>query len=242
MRFFLFLLLSTCVWACQDKAIDYSGNTPLPAKTFAAVFPLVQNNWTMADTAWVSLPDSPVLGYPLLKQYFPDTAFQGWRLSTTKFFPVGRIEKEKETYFLLAAKEGKKQGLLVLVCNEKMQFLGAKSLMDNQHKDEYRRMVSINKEPTFLLSQEKKGPREETLFTRTGWVFNNAGFFMVVIKDSNEDPTKTKVINPLDTLPRKQKLSGDFGKKPDQLLSIRDGKDPQHYQFFLSINKAGSSC
>ncbi|MFM9597287.1 hypothetical protein ACKI1O_49055, partial [Streptomyces scabiei] len=91
-------------------------------------------------------------------------------------------------------------------------------------------------EPTFILIKEKT-IKETNLFTRTGWVYNNAGFFMVVITDSNEDPQKQQIINPIDTLPRKNKRSGDYVKDKKSYVSLRDGKDPNSYIFFIHFEK-----
>jgi hypothetical protein len=136
----------------------------------------------------------------------------------------------------------KKKRLVVLVANEKNQFLASKELLNNFEGTEYHRSLSINKEPTFLISREKMGNANEMLFTRAGWVYNDAGFFMVVINDSNEDPAKTAVINPLDTLPKLNKFSGDYIKDKNNYVSIRDGKDLNTYLFFILFEKSNGAC
>ncbi|MBP0569175.1 hypothetical protein J8H89_08415, partial [Campylobacter jejuni] len=68
------------------------------------------------------------------------------------------------------------------------------------------------------------------------------GIFMVVINDSNEDPKKTAVINPIDTLPRKNRFSGDYVQDKKNFVSVRDGKNQHTYLFFIHFEKDGGSC
>ncbi len=65
---------------------------------------------------------------------------------------------------------------------------------------------------------------------------------MIVINDSNEDPKKTAVINPIDTLPKKNKLSGDYVRDKKNYISLRDTKKPNVYQFFIHFEKNEGSC
>ena len=106
--------------------------------------------------------------------------------------------------------EKKKKQLAIFIINKKNKFLGAKELLNNNHQDEYFHTLLNNKEPTFLLSKEKTGKDGQLLFSRTGWVYSDDGIFMVVINDTNEDPKKLVIINPIDTLSKKNKYSGVY--------------------------------
>jgi hypothetical protein len=199
----------------------------------------------VADTNIDTKADTLVIGKEVFLQFYPDSAFSNIMGKKTIYtiHPIGLIDKEKEKYLLFIIKENKKKKrLVVLVANEKNQFLASKELLNNFEGTEYHRSLSINKEPTFLISREKMGNANEMLFTRAGWVYNDAGFFMVVINDSNEDPAKTAVINPLDTLPKLNKFSGDYIKDKNNYVSIRDGKDLNTYLFFILFEKSNGAC
>ena len=64
----------------------------------------------------------------------------------------------------------------------------------------------------------------------------------MVINDSNEDPRKSNVINPIDTLPRKNKYSGDYVQDKKNFISLRDSKKPNMYAFFVHFEKNEASC
>lgn len=237
--------LAIGLFSCNSAPIDLSGKTTVKEKDFLAVFKPIPLPFSVADTNIDSKADTLIIGKEVFKQFYPDSAFSSI-MGKTKVYtihPIGLIDKEKEKYLLLLIKENKrKKRLVVLVTNEKNQFLASKELLNNFEGTEYHRFLSINKEPTFLISREKMGKANDMLFTRAGWVYNDAGFFMVVINDSNEDPTKTAVINPLDTLPKLNKYSGDFIKDKNNYVSIRDGKDQNTYQFFILFEKSNGAC
>lgn len=242
----IIILLSLFIWiGCKTEPIDLSGKTTVKEKDFLNAFKPLTLPFSVADTNIDAKADTLVIGKEVLLQFYPDSALSSI-MGKTKIYtihPIGMIDKEKEKYLLFIIKENKKRKrLVVLVANEKNQFLASKELLNNFEGTDYRRSLSINKEPTFLISREKMGKANDMLFTRAGWVYNDAGFFMVVINDSNEDPAKTAVINPLDTLPKLNKFSGDYIKDKNNYVSIRDGKDQNTYLFFILFEKSNGAC
>lgn len=241
----IIFLSTTILFSCSNDPIDLSGKTTVNEKDFLGVFKPLTLPFSISDTNIDSKADTLIIGKEVFKQFYPDSAFSSI-MGKTKVYtitPVGLIKKDKEKYLLLLIKENKrKKRLVVLVTSEKNQFLASKELLNNFEGSEYHRSLSINKEPTFLISREKMGKSNNLLFTRSGWVYNDAGLFMVVINDSNEDPTKTAVINPLDTLPRLNQYSGDYIKDKNNYVSVRDGKDKNTYQFFILFEKNNKVC
>lgn len=230
--------------SCKEKQIDLSGDLPIKQKDFYSLFKPMSLPYNVSDTNIEKSSDSIRIGLKAFLQFFPDSAFKiltGTNRSFT-IHPIGKIDKQSVQYFLVLITEKKKKQIAVFVTNKKNKFLGAKELLNNDHQDEYFHSISINKEPTFLISKEKKGKDDQSLFSRTGWIYNDAGIFMVVINDSNEDPKKTAVINPLDTLPKINKLSGDYLKDKKNYISIRDGKNINNYLFFIHFESNEGNC
>ncbi len=241
----IILLLLFIGVGCNSDPIDLSGKTTVKEKDFLNAFNPMSLPFSVSDTNIDAKADTLLIGKEVFLQFYPDSAFSKI-MGKTKIYtihPIGLIDKEKEKYLLFIIRENKKKKrLVVLVTNDKNQFLASKELLNNFDGTEYHRSLSINKEPTFLISREKMGNANEMLFTRAGWVYNDAGFFMVVINDSNEDPAKTAVINPLDTLPKLNKFSGDYIKDKNNYVSIRDGKDQNTYLFFILFEKSNGAC
>jgi hypothetical protein len=237
---FLILLLVSC----KEKEVDLSGEVPLKQKDFFGVFKPMNLPYAISDTNIDKSADTITIGIKAFLQFFPDSAFNTLtgKNRTFKIHPIGKIEKEKEHYYLALMVQQKIKKLVVFVTDKKNKFLGSKELLHNDYNDEYAHSLSINKEPTFLISKEKMGKDNQLQFSRAGWVYNDVGIFMVVINDSNEDPKKSEVINPIDTLPKKNKFSGDYVKDKKNYVSIRDGKDLNNYTFFIHFERNEGAC
>lgn len=242
-RMLSFLII--CLVACGEKKIDLTGEIPLKPKDFLSVFPVIPGNFQAADSNFVKLADTSQIGLKAILQFVPDSAVVNLVGKDKKaiFHPVGQILKEKETYLLVNIKLKHKWLMAVLVLNTKTNtYLASKLLLDNSVQDEYVHAVSVNREPTFLLGREKPGKENITLFTRVGWVYTTDLGFMVVINDSNEAPSKSDIINPIDTLPRKNKYSADYAQDKKNFISIRDGNKVGIYEFFIHFEKNEGAC
>ena len=239
--FVLFIVLT----GCAEKKIDLSGDTPVKINNFVAAFPKMNLPFAVADTNISKVADSITIGYKAFLQFFPDSTLTQivGNQKNALIHPVGKIEKEKENYLLANFTLSKKlTRLVVFVTDKKNKFVAAKLLLSTDGDKQYTHTVSINREPTFLISKEKTGNDNVLKFSRAGWVYNSVGIFMVVINDSNEDPTKANIINPIDTLPRKNKFSGEYIRDKKNFISIRDSQKPGKYLFFVHFEKNEGSC
>ncbi len=245
MKKWMIALLAIALFSCKGKRVDLSGNVPVKVSDFMAAFPLLQLPYTAADTNINKLStDTIEIGYKAFAQFVPDTALQKiiGRNKEITIIPVGKIEKTKEDYLLATFNSHKKTSLAVFVFDKKNKFLAFKNLLSDNNNDDYAHFVSINKEPTFLINREKLNSDKQLQFTRVGWVYGSGGNFMIVINDGNEDLKKNEVINPIDTLPRKNKLSGDYAQDKKNFISIRDSKKINTYNFFIHFEKKDENC
>lgn len=233
--------------ACKEKKIDLSGNAPVKVNDFIAAFPIINLPYTVADTNITKIADTTTIGVKVLQQFIPDTVISKYLNVTAKtaIHPVGRIEKETETYLLATTNTNKKIELSTFVLDKKNKFLAFKQLMSNTAKDDYMHSVIINKEPTFSINKERMDKEKQLLqYTRIGWAFTpSTGVFMNVVNETNEDEKRNNtVLNPIDTLPRKNKYSGNYVQDNKNFISLRDGKTPNSYLFFIHFEKNEGSC
>lgn len=245
----ILLLLLITVFSCKEKKPDLSGNTNLKAEEFFNVFKLIKLPTTIADTSMLRLADTVKIGYKALLQFVPDSALKQVipDAKKTTIHPFGRIQNEKEKdaeIYLLANVTSKgKTSLYVFVFNKTHKYLNKKEVLKDKHDDNYSHTVSINREPTFVEGKERT-EGDQLKYTRIGWAFiESTNHFMVVINDGNENTVKNeKIINPIDTLPRKNQLSGDYQQDKKNFISIRDGKNANTYEFFIHFEKNEGSC
>ena len=241
----LFYVFLIALFACGEKKIDLTGASPLKAKDFLSIFPVISGNYIIADSNFTNIADSNRIGLKAINQFIPDSVTVKYigKEKSPYFYPVGKIIKEKETYLLVNVVLKHKVEMVVFVLDAKSNhFLAAKFLLDNSTEDDYVHSLSINKEPTFLLSQEKTGKENIVQFSRSGWVYTAGVGFMIVINDSNESQSKSAIINPIDTLHHKNKFSADYAQDKRNFISIRDGKNTSTYTFFLHFEKNEASC
>ena len=236
-------LFAACSY--KEKKVNLSGNAPVKPNDFIKAFPLLTLPYTVADTNIAKVGDTTLISNIVFTQFIPDDVVNSIANKSKNFSirPLGRIEKLTENYLLAIISQNKKIQLVAFVMTKRNTFLTFKTLFDNAANDGYSHTLSINREPTFLVSKEKMNNDLKLIqFSRVGWVYNDSSF-MVVINDSNEDLKKTnQIINPIDTLPRKNKLSGDYAQNKKNFIALRDGKDANTYLFFIHFEKKEGTC
>ncbi len=238
------IALMLALVACGDNKTSLSGDAPVEAKDFVAAFPEIKLPTTFYDTSLQRIGDTTTISRAVLTQFIPDSALQetiaGGKLILK---PVARIERDDETYLLVKSFENKKASLSVFVLNKDNKFAGAKQLISSDNNDDYTHSVSINKEPTFSVSREKITKENQLIYTRTGYAYNKDAGFMVVVNDGNENTKRQdSIINPIDTFARKNPMSGDYIKDKKNFISLRDGRSPNIYRFFVHFEKSSNAC
>ncbi|HRI21531.1 MAG TPA: hypothetical protein PLA68_11290 [Panacibacter sp.] len=240
----LFILTAA---SCKDKPVSLSGNGPVDAKYFIAAFKPLSLPYRVADTSMIKAADTTNISYAVFTQFIPDSVMVnifGKNAKKMKINPVGRIEKEKELYLLVNFTQNKKTALHSFLFNKENKYLAELELLKQGIKDGYLHSVSITSEPTFIISREKTNANSELFYTKNGYAYNNgSGSFTAVMTDSNEDLKRiNEIINPIDTLPRKNKLSGDYADNKRNFISLRDGSNTNKYSFFIHFEKDNGNC
>jgi hypothetical protein len=243
------LAIFCCIllFSCKDEKVNLLGDTPVKVNDFIAAFPALSTPFIIADTNLTTIGDTLQIGKKVLLQFVPDSILTN-QLSVTEksiFQPIGRIEKEAETYLLLKHKINKKLFIQVLVFSKKNEFLANKFLLDNSKNDDYLHSVVINREPTFSINKDRFDRGEQLLkYTRVGWAFTaSAGTFINVVNETNEDEKRNNtIINPIDTLPKKYKYSGNYVQNDKNFIALRDGSKPNTYLFFIHFEKNNGTC
>lgn len=231
---------------CKNKKAALSGDVAINAEEFFSAFPILNLPFNASDTNIAKIGDTTRISYTVISSFIPDTALAilaNKDIKKTIFRPVGKIEKANELYILVNGIENKQTELVCFLFDKKYHFLRSLELLDSRNEDNYRHFVTINNEPTFIISREKI-VRDKLLFTKTGYAYNKeAANFIPVVSDGNEDfRKKEEIINPIDTFLRKNKYSGDYVQDKKNFISIRDGNKASEYLFFIHFEKNNGEC
>lgn len=200
---------------------------------------------SVSDTGLARLGDTTTISRAVFTQFIPDSALKTvtGKMNQFQIKPVGRIRSEEEVYLLAKFVRNKAATLGVFVFDNDNKFLGSKELLNNGRTDGYSHMVNINREPTFIISREKITKENQLRYTRTGFAYNKDAGFMVVVNDSNEDVKKQdSILNPIDTFPKTYKFAGDYFKDKKNFISVRNGRNPNTYMFFIHFEKNNGDC
>jgi hypothetical protein len=248
MRYLSNLLILLALIGCAETKTDLSGNTPLKINDFNAAFKNIDLPIRINDTNLVAFTDTVEIGRKALAQFLPDSvvdAIAPKLLKNASIFTVGKIEKETEYYLLLNNKDAKKQTVSVITFSKKNVFLGYQILtqfdLTQKGSQFYGKTLLINKEPTFLIEENKLDPEQGLTHEKKGWAYTEQGFRLIYL-DANIKPAQKAILNPIDTLPTLNTFSGDYARDKKNFISLRDFGDANKYQFFLHFEKKEGSC
>jgi len=234
--------------ACSEEKPDLTGNTPLKINNFNKVFKVASLPLIISDTSWNHYTDTLVIGRKALVQFVPDSIVEHIVRKTDKksvLHPLFRIEKEQEYYLLFRVQHTSNFEICIIVFSKKNKYLSYKVLADFNEENKgsrlYEKILNINKEPSFLVEENKMSEDNSLTYEKRGWAYLDSAFRLIYF-DSNKKPENSKVINPIDTLPMNNAFSGDYGIDPKNFISLRDYSIQNKYQFFLHFEKKNGDC
>ena len=248
MRYLSNLLILLALIGCAETKTDLSGNTPLKINDFNAAFKNIELPIRINDTNLASFTDTVEIGRKALEQFLPDSVVDVIApklLKKSSIFTVGKIEKETEYYLLLNNKAARKQTVFVITFSKKNVFLDYQVLtqfdLSQKSSQLYGKTLLINKEPTFLIEENKLDPEKGISNEKKGWAYTDQGFRLIYL-DANIKPAQKAILNPIDTLPTLNTFSGDYARDKKNFISLRDFGNPNKYQFFLHFEKKEGDC
>ena len=248
MRYLRNLLILLAFIGCAETKTDLSGNTPLKINDFNAAFKNIELPIRINDTNLVAFTDTIKIGRKALAQFLPDSVVDAIApkfIKNSSIFTVGKIEKETEYYLLLNNKDTKKQTVSVIAFSKKNVFLGYQILtqfdLTQKGSQFYGKTLLINKEPTFLIEENKLDPEQGLTNEKKGWAYTEQGFRLIYL-DANIKPEQKAILNPIDTLPTVNTFSGDYARDKKNFISLRDFGNANKYQFFLHFEKKDGTC
>lgn len=248
MRKGCFILFYCFIVACSEKKPDLTGNTPLTINDFNKAFKAASLPASISDSNLHKFTDTLIIGRKALAQFVPDSIVEnivGIKDKKAFLHPIIRIEKEAEYYLLLNVSHPKKQEIAVVVFSKKNKFLDYKVITEfneeNHSSKMYGKNLNINREPSFLVEENKLADDNSLTYEKKGWAYTDSSFRLIYF-DSNKKPETKKILNPLDTMSMINTYSGDYVRDGKNFISIRDYAVQNKYQFFLHFEKQNGSC
>lgn len=223
-----------------------SGEEPVRVSDFIEFFQPVKLSYQLADSI---LPkkekDSLLISYKIFTQFVPDSVINKvfGKGAKPKIYALGKAEEPKaETYLFVKAVTNDKKAVLILAFDKKQQFIAAMTALRPDANAATMQSVTLDRKYTITKTVLRKNANGSLNEGKDVYVLNAAAKnFMLIMTDALEDKP-TELINPIDTLPRKNKFSADYGSGKMNLVSIRDGRKNDRISFFIHFEKNNGDC
>ncbi|MBM3415286.1 MAG: hypothetical protein FJY20_02335 [Bacteroidetes bacterium] len=243
------LLFLAFLPACKEKKIiSLSGDEPVEAEDFIAFFQPLSLPFQYADSTLRKNNkenDSLLISHKVFSGLMPDTILTRiyGKNVKPKIYAMGKTTgPNNEHYLLIKTAGGNKRAVIVLGFNKNKEYGAALTALRPDLDASTQQSFTIDRRHTIsqtVLRKNKNGTLSEG---RDVYAFNaDSKLFYLVMTDALEDKP-TELINPIDTLPRKNKWSADYTAGKMNLVSIRDGRRNNKLTFFIHFERNNREC
>ena len=246
LKYFFILLSAVILLSCKSKKINLQDDEVVDVADFVESFPEIILPVKLTDSGlFKKLYDSSIIGQKVFTQFVPDSILPGdfGKTSQPVLYSIGRSsEKGRETYLFVKAIQGKKAVAYLLCFDKDNKYLNSFPLVKAGFGNYSSSYGLLDKKFQITTYQETKKTTGETWYKRNVYVYNSAANdFTLVLTEPNEEMINN-IINPIDTFPKKNKLSGEYVRNKENFISIRDGKNPTEISFFVHFEKDNAEC
>jgi|CXWL01.1.fsa_nt_gi hypothetical protein len=244
--FILFVAVAIIGGCKQKKKPSLSGEEPVEVSDFIEFFQPVKLTYQLSDTVLQKKEkDSLLISYKIFTQFVPDSVLSKvyGKGVKPKIFALGKAEVPKgESYLFVKTVANDKKNIFILSFDNKQQFTAAMVALRPDNNKATLQSVGMDKKYTITKMVVLKNADGSMSEGKDVYVLNaDAKSFMLIMTDALNDKV-TELINPIDTLPRKSKLSADYTNGKMNLVSVRDGRKSDRITFFIHFEKNNGEC
>ncbi|MCZ2459255.1 MAG: hypothetical protein LC128_06480 [Chitinophagales bacterium] len=245
-----YLLLLVSIWllaGCKQKKKPLlSGEEPVEVNDFIDFFPEKNLPYEFADSSLLQKsPDSLRISYKVFSEFVPDSVLNRifGKGMKPKFYPMAKITVPKaETYLFVKALSGGKSTGLLAAFDKKKSFIALTTIMQPDQNFATQQTAGMDKKFSIFKTTRKKNSDGSVNEGKDVYILNSSAKDFMLILTNPLDAKPPVLINPIDTLPRKHKLSADYTAGKNDLVSIRDGSKPNRIMFFIHFEKNNGEC
>jgi hypothetical protein len=210
---------------------------PVTVEGFLKPFPVIKVPFIFSDSTLVrKTPDSLRLRVSAWKQLIPDSVFDSdfGAQDGLRLFAVGKLQdKERRTYVLVKAVSNQGRTGYLFYFDKSNKYGGGMRLVEADDDTHTRSYGKLDSRMNVSMVTETRKAGGFTAVRESIYGLSDEGGFALIMTNSNEESADRKVYNPIDTLPRHFRLSGDYGSGKNNIVSLRDGVAPREYRFFI---------
>jgi hypothetical protein len=212
---------------------------------FSSHFAAKSLPYQLADTSLLKNKDTTTLAASYITSLVPDTTISKifGKTKGVKFTPLAKVAaKEKEAYFIVKATAGAKKAALLMVFDKAGNFGAAMPFLVPDDKTSTSQISSLDKSYTITKAVSQRGDNTVAGEGREVLAYD-AGekrFSLIMTDLLNDVPAV--LINPLDTFPKTNKLSGDYFANKQNLIAVRDGRHANQILVYIHTENSDRTC
>lgn len=241
------LVVSYFLTGCggNKKKPSLSGTDEVTMSDFIESFELIKPPFEVNDTTLNKKEkDSLLIANKIFAQFVPDSVMTKvfGKNGKPKIYAGKRINENEVNYLFAKAISADKRTLLVLCFDKKNQFKAFLPLLVQDANAATLQISGVNRKFEFYESVLMKKPDGSTAEGKEVYIYSSdAEQFILIAKDALDDRVR-EVINPIDTLQRKNKFSADYVKDKMNIVSIRDDSKAGKINFFIHVDLNNGEC
>jgi hypothetical protein len=247
-KYLLLIVMSVLVCSCKSKKVSLAGKDDgeLSVSEFIDYFQPLPLPYAVSDSVLRRRdPETASINYQLFTRLMPDSLLTRYFGATKpRLYAVGKIKVPKaETYVFVKCVGSGRRMLYVLCFDRKDQYSAARPVLYSENSSGAWGTAAMDAKYTLSVTHFRKGSDGEVYHTTDDYVYNDAGGFSLIVTESNEGKNRVlAVYNPIDTLSRKHKFSGDYTQDKRNIVSIRDSREAGRFYFFVHFEKDNGEC
>jgi hypothetical protein len=247
-KYLLLIVLTGLLASCKSKKVSLAGNDEsLDSHDFIEFFQPLQLPYQVTDTLLRRKePDVAAINYKLFTRFVPDSVLARYfgKELKPKLYAIGKVlVPDKEAYLFVKASTTSRKGLFILCFDKNNKFAASRPILYSDNDPGIHGQAGMDTKYTLSVMHQRKGPDGQLLYKKDAYVYSGDGGFLLILTESNEGSTRPPPIyNPIDTLPHKHKFTGDYSQDKRNFITIRDGRDPSRFIFFVHFEKDDGQC
>jgi hypothetical protein len=243
----LLILVPLLLLSCKSKKVSLAVNDEqVNISDFLEFFQPLRLPYGVTDTVLRRKePETAVIDYKLFARFVPDSVLTHLfgREAHPHLYAVGRIKVPKaETYVFIKGTLKDRRVLYVICFDKKDRFAAARPVLYSDNEPGVTSRMDMDGKYTITLLHEHK-VAGQVIYHKDAYVFNEDTGLLLILTETNETRSRVPpVYDPIDTLPRKHKFSGDYAQDKRDLIAVRDGRDASRFLFFIHFEKEDGTC
>lgn len=240
-----FVLLLCIGFGCNSEKSDSAEVAGFSFEGFSNLFKEAALPYVLSDTGLLNKKDTASIRSKEFEKFIPDSLKKKIfpKGSKVKYYPLAKVKDvEGETYFIVRAAAGSKKTALLLAFDNAGNYGAAFPFLIPDTDPVSSQVSSIDRSLNISRNITRKRNNEILGEGKDVYVYNSGAKTFTLIMTDLLDERTVDLINPIDTLSRTIKYSGDYVKGKRNIISIRDGRGPKQAVAFVHLESNDGEC